>query len=97
MESSPVFKQIIQFFSLDVRSLALFRIGLAGVLIADLALRSRDLTAHYSDGGVLPAGNLLSEFLHPWEWSLHFINGQPLFQALLFLVAAIVAVALGVG
>ncbi|NET13417.1 MAG: hypothetical protein F6K08_11435, partial [Okeania sp. SIO1H6] len=40
-------------FGLDLRSLALFRIGLALIIITDLIIRAGDLTAHYSDAGVL--------------------------------------------
>jgi len=43
-----------QVFGLDLRSLALMRIGLASVLFADLLQRSGTLTAHYTDEGVLP-------------------------------------------
>lgn len=41
-------------FGVDLRSLALMRIGLASVLFADLLQRSGTLTAHYTDEGVLP-------------------------------------------
>src|SRR6185312_201958 len=38
-------------FALDVRSLALFRIGLGLLLLADLGQRVLDLNAHYTDAG----------------------------------------------
>ena len=38
--------------TLDLRSLACFRIGLAAVLLLDLGLRARDLVAHYTQAGV---------------------------------------------
>jgi hypothetical protein len=41
-------------FSADVRSLALLRVALAVVVAGDLVSRSTDLTAFYSDDGVLP-------------------------------------------
>nr|WP_241881435.1 hypothetical protein [Halorubrum sp. Ib24] len=40
--------------AVDLRALAAFRIGLATLLLADLARRSRSLTAFYTDYGVLP-------------------------------------------
>jgi hypothetical protein len=47
-KSKPVFyKKLEEMFGLDLRSLALFRIGLAIILLADLAIRAGDLTAHY--------------------------------------------------
>lgn len=84
-------------FGLDVRSLALLRICLAVLLLVDLWSRSLNLSAHYSDVGVLPRTLLIDEFLNPWEWSIHLISGQAFFQVGLFLLAAIAAVALLIG
>lgn len=39
--------------TLDLRSLALFRIGLGAVLLLDLVLRAQDLVAHYTAAGIL--------------------------------------------
>ena len=75
-------------FALDLRSLALYRMGLGLVILCDLALRSRDLVAFYSDQGILPRQILAGSFANPWHWSLHFINGSPVFQAMMFLLAA---------
>src|SRR5215472_15275286 len=41
---------------IDLRSLALFRIGVAVTLLVDLASRVRDLEAFYGARGVLPPG-----------------------------------------
>ena len=49
-------------FSLDLRSLAAFRVALALVLLYDLADRSRDLAAHYTEQGVFPVAQALEEF-----------------------------------
>jgi hypothetical protein len=48
-------------FSMDLRGLALLRIGLGLVVLADLAQRSVMLTAHYTDQGVLPSSLAESE------------------------------------
>ena len=42
-------------FGIDVRSLALLRIGLAAAVLCDLAFRAPNLIAHHTDQGVLPA------------------------------------------
>lgn len=84
-------------YSLDVRSLALLRMGLALVILIDLAWRVPDLAAHYSDEGVIPRTALIEEFLKPWYWSIHLLSGQPLVQGLLFLSAALLALAMLVG
>ncbi|MFM7437907.1 MAG: HTTM domain-containing protein, partial [Snowella sp.] len=87
------FKQIIAF---DLRSLALFRIGLAFMVMADLISRASagGLLAHYTDTGVLPRQVLSNELLHPWYWSLHLISGGTFFQVLLFILAFFSALAL---
>lgn len=61
--------------SLDLRSLALFRILISTILIYDLGDRLRNLTAHYSDQGILPRDLAVSAVSYPWDISLHFISG----------------------
>jgi len=80
-----------------VRSLAAFRICLAFLLLVDLFDRGRDLRAHYADWGVLPRAPLLDLFLHPYCFSLHFINGTWQWQLFLFLLAGLFALALLLG
>jgi hypothetical protein len=101
-KSSPVLRwgrtKIIEIFGADLRSLAAFRIALAGLVLLDLASRAPDLYAHYTDRGVLPRDILLQEaLLNRWEISLNLMSGELLVQALLFGVAALAALALLVG
>src|SRR6476469_7410511 len=86
-----------ELFGLDLRSLAVFRIGIALLLLTDLFIRSGDLVAHYTDAGVLPRSLLTEELWKPGYWSIHAISGQPLVQALIFLLAGGMALALLVG
>ena len=81
-------------YSLDLRSLALFRIGLALVLIGDLIARACDLTVFYTDSGILPRAVLLDKFSLPERFSIHLMSGQFLVQAALFLIAGLFAVML---
>ena len=98
MRSGETLSKAKQIFGLDLRSLALFRIGLAIVILVDLAFRFQDISSLYSDVGVLPRDALIAEKIrHPLYWSLHLISGQPFFQVLLFLFAALMAVAMLVG
>ncbi len=83
-------------FSLDLRSIALFRVLLSILLLWDLALRVQSLSAFYTDSGVLPR-ELWLQLANPLHWSLHAASGEPLWQALLFFLAAIFAVGLLVG
>lgn len=83
-------------FAIDLRTLALFRVALGVVIIADLLSRARDLTAHYSDAGIFPRAAALGEF--HWEAaSLHLLSGSSLVQALLFSLAGLLALALIAG
>jgi hypothetical protein len=59
-----VVRRLAPLFEIDLRSLALFRVGLAATILLDLASRARDLTAHYTDAGVLPR-ELLAIGLRP--------------------------------
>ena len=51
-----------ELLSLDLRSLAIYRVGLSLVLLYDLLDRSRNLIAHYSDLGVVPAEEAVAVF-----------------------------------
>lgn len=84
-------------FGIDVRSLALFRICLALVMIGDLLYRAQDLSAHYTDAGVLPIA-LVSVFQQQhWWWSIHTLHPALPLEIVLFLVAGLFALSLLVG
>ena len=98
IKSQNKFIVIIQnIFGLDLRSLALFRIGLALVIIADLLIRFGDIKAHYSDDGVLSGNVLVNEFLKPWYWSVHLISGGIFVQQIIFILAIFLAIFLLIG
>ncbi len=84
-------------FGIDPRGLAAFRIGLGTLLLIDLGIRATDLVGHYTDAGVLPRALLVESWSHTWRWSLHVLGGSAASQALLFLFAALAAVAVLVG
>lgn len=98
--TSPV-RRVLRYleaaYSLDLRSLALFRIALGSVLLGDLIWRAGDLTVFYTDFGVLPRAALLDKFSPAQRFSIHMMSGQLVVQALLFLLAAAFAVMLIVG
>ena len=83
-------------FGIDLRTLALFRVLLSLWILIDLAMRARDLAAHYTDAGVMPRA-VQMEHLHATTWSLHLSNGSVWFQALVFFVAGLAAIALLLG
>lgn len=83
-------------FGLDLRSLAAMRIGLAGVVLTDLAIRASDFHAMYSSAGLAPV-----EFVRSLQripvWSLHLLSGSDAWQVFLFGLATLFAVAMLVG
>ena len=81
---------------IDVRALAVVRIALGVLLLVDLALRSRNLTAFYTDAGVLPRALLVESYPLAGA-SLYARSGEPWAVAALFLLAAVAAVALAAG
>ena len=87
-----------QSYALDVRSLALLRMGLALIILTDLCWRLSDIAAYYSDQGVIPRSSLIGDFSFPsWYRSIHLLSDQPFVRVLLFLGAAILALAMLLG
>jgi len=84
-------------FCVDLRSLAIFRMAIAMIILADLIARSLSLEAHYADFGVLPRAIFIEKFSPPFRFSLHFLSGDPYFQLGLFILAGIFACMLLVG
>jgi len=87
----------LEAFSLDLRSLALFRIGLGLVIIADVFLRLRDLSAHYTDDGVLPVQSLMLPGVSYWPFNLAIWNGSLSYQVGIFTFILIFAILLSLG
>lgn len=84
-------------FGIDLRSLALVRMGIAGLLLVDLAVRARDFRAHYTDFGILPSDALAGHGFTA-VFTLHALaSPSPMAVGFLFFLAAAAAVALGLG
>jgi len=94
---SSIPKKLIDVFSIDLRALGAYRIGLALLIIADLFNRAQALRAHYTDFGVLPRHVALEFVLNKWHISLHMLSGTAIFQSVLFLFALVCALSLLVG
>ena len=83
-------------FSLDLRSLALVRILLALLLLADLAVRATALEAHYGESGLYPVSDLY-QVGFPAVISLFALSGETWYLAFVFLLNALVLLALLLG
>ena len=84
-------------FSLDLRSLALFRVGLAALVLADLLQRSRNLTAFYTAQGVSPLPPFSERSTLPFPLWPHLWNDSAVFQTGLFILSGLVALAMMAG
>ena len=89
-------ERLLEVFATDLRTLALFRVGLGMVLLASALLRFRDLAAFHADDGVLPRDVVIATH-GPWHWSLHFFHGSALAQGLLLGAQALAALCLLLG
>lgn len=89
--------RLTEIFALDVRSLAVFRVSLALVILADLLARSVDLRAHYTDVGLLPRASAITEYGQYSFLSFHFLGGTVATQSVLFAIAALCAMGLLLG
>lgn len=92
---SPLIDGIRSRFEVDTRALAAVRIALGLILVADLVHRAPDLALHYTDAGVYPR-----EVYRATSYaglSLHAISGQLWVQAVLFVLAGLLALAFTVG
>lgn len=80
-------------FGMDLRSLALFRVGISIIILLDLYVRSQHLSEFYTNSGVLPipAAIYIQNSTSSSFWSLHLMNGSEFFISFLFLCSAIFA------
>lgn len=83
----------------DHRSLAVFRMGLGIIATLDGAFRLCDLTAHYSDAGVVSINQAMTVAQHNGlgVWSLAFFSGSPQWSAFLLLMLMFCGTFLAVG
>lgn len=77
-------------FGLDYRSLSLYRVLLGLIIVIDVLYRMPDITAFYSDVGILPRQTFLSEFALPWSFSLHLASGSTEVLFIFFLIQLII-------
>ena len=84
-------------FTIDTRSLALFRILIAVIVLGDLAYRAPDIGFFLTDQGALPVAELARLDPIHWSWSLHSWSGSAWWQWCLFALHGLAAVGLGLG
>lgn len=83
--------------AVDARALAALRMALGALVLVDLAGRSTDLVAFYTDSGVVPRAALATLAPTFGQLSIHALWGSVWPQVALFAIAGVAAVALLVG
>jgi len=82
--------------AIDTRSLAVFRMILGALVIADVFLRARNFTFFYTDEGAVP-GSLAMDATADMAFSVFYFTTNPLIIAALFGLTALVGLQLLVG
>lgn len=93
------FKTISAAWAVDLRSLALFRMGLGLLVLADLYLRFQPefFEAFHTDNGVLPRSFLIDSVGDAWRLTPHLMSGTSAGVGLLFAVQALFGCMLLIG
>lgn len=95
---SSVLKDVFrQMAGIDLRSLAVFRIGLALVLLWDLGVSISSARAFYSNDGFMPLASLEQFRESPWLWSIHTWSGSTAWQVALLVLNMAAAACMLVG
>ncbi|MFM8379834.1 MAG: HTTM domain-containing protein [Planctomycetia bacterium] len=84
-------------FTLDVRSLACFRVAVGAVVLADAVLRTRDVPLMLAPDGMFPLAALREFFGDRWTWSLAFLVDATWWGAAVLAIQAVAGIALAVG
>lgn len=85
-----------QTFTLDVRSLALFRIGLGVLVFVDAVTRLQDVEVFYSDLGVRPRPAQIGDWMMSRP-SLHLLSGSTTYEGVLLALMGAFGLLLALG
>lgn len=83
-------------FTIDFRTLALFRVFVASIVLTDLYFRTQYFTAFFTDQGILPRAAAVNWF-GGGSFSLYFVSGSTFFTGCLIAANGIAAIALMLG
>lgn len=91
---SALSETLTGWFGLDVRALALFRIGLGLVNFVDIAWRIQDVPIFYAGGGFLSSETARTSVRVPVNYSLFFLDGSNEWATFLMVVHLVVTATL---
>ena len=97
---SSVLRRVFRYASsrvrIDTRSLAVFRIALGLLIVADMMLRARNFGFYYTDTGIVPA-DLAVRHTADNAFSVYFFTSDTTAIAALFVLQALVGLSLAIG
>ena len=96
MLAGRLWRNLKQSVAIDTRSLAVFRISVALLVIADILLRSRNFSFYYTDGGVVSQAAAIERTADS-AISVYYLTSDPTIIAALFVLQALIALQLLVG
>lgn len=96
MDFTQRYPRLAEIFGIDLRSLALFRVALGTVLFCNLLLAFCDVSAFWTDVGVVPRSWLL-QFEPAQRISIHLAGGQAWFVGTLLAVQTLLALMFALG
>jgi hypothetical protein len=101
-KSHPIIQRLKALATLDLRSLALFRIGFGLILIYEIGGRFLDLADFYGENSISQADQLRQYWMHFGKpgWilpSVNFLSSSTTFQGLLFALSGIMAICFTLG
>lgn len=94
--TSRVWQYLVGAVRIDTRTLAMFRITIALIIIAEVSLRFRNLHFFYTDAGPIPT-ELAMERTADWAFSFLYYTSEPTVVALLFVLQILFAIQLLLG
>ncbi len=86
MVQSLLKKMGLGYLSLDLRSVALARVAVGFVLIFDWFYRFTNAFDFYTDAGLVPRGQAITNYTNPYYFSILFMAGKPIYIYVLFLI-----------
>lgn len=89
--------RLLDMFRMDLRLLGIFRILLGLLVIIDTINRTFDLTAFYTDKGLLPRKVLLENEWYDWNFSINMATGSYEGQVFLFALTIFFALMVLIG
>lgn len=96
MDFTQRYPRLAEIFGIDLRTLALFRVALGTVLFCNLLGAFADLSAFWTDAGVMPRSWLL-QFEPAHRISLYLAGGQAWFVGALLAAQTVLALMLALG